>query len=108
MNDAGPSPQPGREEGRLAELIHNAKQLLPLTTMIQELGDWDRVRENRCPFHTDYSPSFSIFVHDGQELWKCHGRCDMAGDQITYLEKKYTISRGEAIRMFLELAGVSD
>ena len=108
MINLGSYSEPEDGQAKLAEMIQNAKELLPLCTMIQELGDWERVRENRCPFHTDYSPSFSIFEHDGEELWKCHGRCDMAGDHITYLEKKYSITRGQAIRMFLSMAGIGN
>ena len=89
-----------------AYAIACAKELLPLRELICQVGDWDTlVCANLCPFHDDNSPSFSLFEYDGQELWKCHAGCGQ-GDQITYLELKFEISRGEAIRTFLAMAGV--
>jgi hypothetical protein len=87
-------------------VIARAKELLPLRELIRRVGDWDTlVCANLCPFHNDNSPSFSIFEYDGETLWKCHAGCG-EGDQITYLEFKYELSRGDAIRKFLTLAGV--
>lgn len=86
--------------------ILRAKELLPLRELIRQVGDWDdHVFGNFCPFHDDNSPSFSIFEYNGQELWKCHAGCG-EGDQITYLELKFELSRGDAIRKFLAMAGV--
>lgn len=87
--------------------IERAKEILALPQLIEELGDSERVAENRCPFHfPDVHPSFSVFAHWAGELWKCHAGCG-AGDQITYLEVKFQIPRGEAILLFLEMAGLS-
>ena len=89
-----------------ARSIERAKELLPMPALIKRLGDWDAgVCAGLCPFHDDHSPSFSIFEYNGQELWKCHAGCG-CGDQITYLELKFAISRGDAIRKFLTMAGV--
>jgi DNA primase len=89
------------------EKILQAKELLPLEQLIEELGDEDPVSSGLCPFHPDSRPSFSIFEYEGVKLWKCHAGCG-AGDQIKYLEATYLCSRGEAIRRFLALAGVDD
>lgn len=87
-------------------VIARAKELLPLRELIRQVGDWDTlVCANLCPFHDDHSPSFSISEFEGQELWNCHAGCG-GGDQITYLELKFEISRGDAIRKFLAMAGV--
>ena len=98
MSDANPD--------ALTVLIQHAKDLLPLRELIKKFGDWDDgVCAGLCPFHDDHSPSFSIFDYNGETLWKCHAGCG-AGDQITYLEMKFEISRGDAIRKFLTMAGV--
>ena len=92
--------------GSLASRIQRAKALLPLRQLIAQLDDWDEgVCANLCPFHEDLNPSFSIFTYHGQELWKCHAGCG-AGDQITYIEIKLEMSRGQAIGEFLRMAGV--
>src|ERR1044071_1978188 len=91
---------------RLRSLIDKAKENLPLPALIRMMRDWDDVQFGLCPFHDDHRPSFSLFQReDPQWLWKCHAGCG-SGDQISYLETKYDISRGRAIGMFLELAGV--
>lgn len=39
-----------------------------------------------CPLpfhlHRHNTPSFSIFVRDGKQYWKCHGNCNMEGDVV--------------------------
>jgi DNA primase len=97
---------PRRAEFR--QRIETAKELLPLEEMIQQLGDWEgQVEKNLCPFHPDRTPSFSIFASHSGDLWKCHTGCG-TGDQINYLQVKFQISRGEAIRTFLEMAGLAN
>jgi DNA primase len=89
-------------------LVKQAKNLLPLEKMLDQLEDWDRcVAERRCPFHDDLSPSFSVFTRDGNDYWKCHAGCG-AGDQINFLQIKFELTRGEALKLFLEMAGVSN
>lgn len=91
--------------GRI-NIIASAKELLPLRELIRQVGDWDDIVSAKlCPFHDDKKPSFSIFEYKGATLWKCHAGCGK-GDQISYLEAKFQISRGDAIRRFLAMAGV--
>lgn len=91
---------------RQPALILIAKELLPLPALVRKLGDWDQgVCANLCPFHDDHKPSFSIFKYEGYWYWKCHA-CGEQGDEITYLELKLELTRGDAIRRFLEMAGV--
>jgi hypothetical protein len=92
---------------KFAEKIAQAKLLLPLEEMLDRLEDWDLcVGQKRCPFHEDNSPSFSVFTKDDSQYWKCHAGCG-TGDQITYLEIKLDLSRGEAIELFLQMAEVA-
>lgn len=57
----------------------------------------------RSPFRPDKNPSFSI-AKDGQR-WKDFGT-GQSGDVIDFIAMARQISKGEAIRVFLELAGV--
>jgi hypothetical protein len=92
---------------KLRDIIERAKELLPLHQLIKEEDDSELVALNRCPFHPDSKSSFSIFIYGDVQLWKCHAGCG-EGDQINYLEVKYECTRGEAISMFLRMAGVRD
>ena len=105
LHDMGNSDESHADAFR--ELIDQAKELLPLSALIEELDDADEVDQGLCPFHDDHSPSFSLFTQDDVDLWKCHAGCG-AGDQINYLEIKFDLTRGESIEMFLEMAGLSD
>jgi hypothetical protein len=59
-----------------------------------------------CPWHDDKHPSFSVF--QGKDTfwhYKCFVCDSCGGDEITLLGKHFDISRREAIRRYLELAG---
>ncbi|MFZ2279551.1 MAG: CHC2 zinc finger domain-containing protein, partial [Prosthecobacter sp.] len=58
----------------------------------------------RSPFREDKPPSFSI-SKDGKR-WKDYGT-GQNGDVIDFIAMARQISTGEALRVFLELAGVS-
>jgi DNA primase len=106
-NDSRKLDEKERRE-KFHDLIQKAKDLLPLETLIQQLGDWDgRAECGLCPFHDDHHPSFSVFTHSSGDLWKCFSGCG-AGDQINYLEVKFQIPRSEAILMFFEMAGLGN
>jgi hypothetical protein len=61
----------------------------------------------RCPFHDDQHNSFSEWQNGaGLWFWKCHAGCG-EGDEISFLEKHRGISRGAAIKLYLEIAGVN-
>jgi len=105
LHDKGDSDESQADAFR--ERIEQAKELLPLYEFIRDLDDADEVDQGLWPFHDDHSPSFSLFTQDDVDLWKCHAGCG-AGDQINYLEIKFDLTRGEAIHMFLEMAGLSD
>lgn len=52
-----------------------------------------------CPFHSERTPSFTVFTgKDGVERFHCFG-CGQAGDVIDFTAKIKGVSTGEAIRM---------
>ena len=88
--------------------IGSAKQRLPLAALMHQLGLDDHAKKSaRCPFHDDKHNSFSIWESDGVWFWKCHAGCG-TGDEINFLEKHKAISRGHAIKLFLEMAGLHE
>jgi hypothetical protein len=85
--------------------IYEAKQRLPLPLLMRRLGLGDHAKKNAlCPFHDDRNPSFSIFQQNGMWFWKCHAGCQQ-GDEITLLQKLTGVTRFEATKLFLEMAG---
>jgi hypothetical protein len=85
--------------------IQQAKLRLPLPLLMLRLGLGEHINKSaRCPFHDDSNPSFSVFQTDGSWFFKCHAGCG-DGDEINFLEKHKGISRYEAIKVFLEMAG---
>lgn len=58
----------------------------------------------RSPFRPDKSASFSIFA-EGRR-WKDHAT-DQSGDVIDFIAMARQLSKGEALRVFLDLAGVA-
>ena len=89
--------------------ICEAKARLPLPDLMTRIGLADRAKKSaRCPFHEDKHNSFSAWRNaDGHWSWKCHAGCG-GGDEITFLEVHEKLSRGDAIKRFLELAGNGD
>lgn len=56
-----------------------------------------------CPFHNEKTPSFH--VHPDRGFFKCFG-CGVAGDVITFVQKRESIPFGDAVRMLAQRAGV--
>jgi hypothetical protein len=88
--------------------IDDAKQGLPLPPLMKREGLGEHSKKSaRCPFHDDQHNSFSVFQNGaGLWFWKCHAGCG-EGDEITFLEKRRRISRGDATKLFLEMAGAN-
>jgi hypothetical protein len=88
--------------------IDEAKAALPLPTLLYQLGLGEHAKKSaRCPFHDDQHNSFSIWKNgDDCWAWKCHASCG-AGDQINFLELHEKLSRRDAIKRYLEMAGVN-
>jgi len=87
--------------------IEESKKRLPLPKLMKLQGDADAAfKIAPCPFHDDENPSFSVWRSGrGQWFWKCHAGCGQ-GDEIDYLAMKLGMEKGEAIKEFLQLAGL--
>lgn len=90
------------------DLLAQAKQRLPLSALMSQLGFGDRAKKSaRCPFHEDSSASFSLYASgDGEERWKCFAGCGQ-GDAIDFLAKHHNLSNADACREYIQLAGVT-
>jgi hypothetical protein len=88
--------------------IREAKEKLPLPALMHRFGLGERAMKSaRCPFHDDKHNSFSTWKNEASLwFWKCHAGCG-EGDEITFLEKLEGLSTGQAIKRYLELAGVN-
>jgi len=88
--------------------LHNAKQRLPLPALMRELGFGGHANKSAsCPFHEDKRNSFSVSQGpNGMWRWKCFTGCG-SGDEIDFVAHCKNVSKGEAIKLFLEMAGVA-
>src|SRR5262249_54270237 len=88
--------------------LAEAKRRLPLPALLHRLGLSEHAKRSaRCPFHDDQRNSFSVWCNEGDRwFWKCHAGCG-EGDEITLLEKHKSITNGEAIKLFKEMAGLT-
>ena len=86
--------------------IPAAKQRLPLPALMRELGLGEHAKKSaRCPFHEDKHNSFSVYKNPkGEFRFKCFVGCG-EGDEIIFLEKLKRISRSDAAKLYLEMAG---
>lgn len=95
------------EGAQLRAKIDETKRRLPLPELMRQLGyDEKHIGKTAlCPFHSDQHPSFSVFKKpDGTSWHKCFVGCS-SGDEIAFLIKHFEISRREAIRRYLDMAG---
>src|ERR1051326_7412779 len=69
------------------------------------LGEHSR-RGARCPFHEDKRNSFSVWQNERGWFFKCHAGCG-EGDEINLLELHEQLSRGDATKRFLQMAGLN-
>jgi hypothetical protein len=96
------------EKPELRAKIDQAKSILSLPKLMRQLSYEEKhIRTSAvCPFHSDEHPSFSVFQSKNGKgwQWKCHVGCGY-GDEIAFLVKHFNISRSEAIRRYLDMAG---
>ena len=87
--------------------IIEAKRRLPLPGLLYSLGLGDHAKKKAlCPFHDDGRDSFSIWQKEnGDWRFNCFAGCGH-GDEINFLELHKGISRRDATKLFLEMAGV--
>ena len=87
--------------------VHEAKQRLPLPALMNQLGLSLHARKSaRCPFHEDKRNSFSVWRSECGWFFKCHAGCG-EGDEINLLELHKQLSRADATKLFLKMAGVN-
>jgi CHC2 zinc finger len=88
--------------------INEAKRLLPMPRLLQNLGLGAHAKKTaRCPFpsHEDKHPSFSVFMgEDGFWHYMCFSKCG-DGDEILFLSKLKGLSLTEAMSLYLDMAG---
>jgi hypothetical protein len=97
----------GTENAELREKIEEAKRRLPLPDLMTREGLGGHAKKSaRCPFHLDERPSFSVFQGKNGKgwQWKCYAGCGN-GDEIDFLAKHSSLSRREAIKRYLDMAG---
>jgi AAA domain-containing protein/CHC2-type zinc finger protein len=89
--------------------IAEAKAALPLPVLLSRLGVSTPGQDKfniQCPLHNEQNgESFAVQCKDGAWLWNCFGRCGRGGDEITFLEAYKNLSRDDAVKFFLEMAG---
>jgi hypothetical protein len=88
--------------------IVEAKTILPLPKLMDGFGLGKLAKKSaRCPFHDDRHCSFSVWQDgDGRWSFKCHAGCG-AGDEIKFLELHENLSWRDAVKRFLDLAGIN-
>jgi AAA domain/CHC2 zinc finger len=86
--------------------VDKAKKVLPLPALLHCEGLGDHAKKSApCPFHDDDRNSFSVYKNgSGVFRWKCFAGCGR-GDEIDFLEKRRAISRSDATKLFIEMAG---
>src|SRR6266446_10221528 len=97
----------GTENAELRAKIDEAKRRLPMPELLAKLGLGEYAKKSaRCPWHDDQHPSFSIFKGgDGFWHYKCFVCDTQGGDEIAFLVRHLNVSRRDAIRRYLEMAG---
>jgi hypothetical protein len=95
------------DNAKLRAKLDEAKKRLPLPSLMRQLGYDDKHigKEALCPFHLDEHPSFSVFQRrDGTWWHRCFIGCSQ-GDEVAFLVRHFSCSSGEAIKLYLEMAG---
>lgn len=94
------------ENAELRAKIDQAKRRLPMPALMSRLGLGEHAKKSaHCLWHDDQHPSFSMFKgRDGFWHYKCFVCDQQGGDEIAFLVKHFNISRGEAIRRYLDMA----
>jgi DNA primase len=92
--------------------VSQAKEILPLPKLLARYGIKVPAKDKfniPCPLHREQKGrSFAVSLKNGTRyLWNCHGKCQCGGDEITFIEKFEGLSKADAIKRYLGLAGVS-
>ena len=92
--------------------VEELKARLPLPELLLRLALFDylpAIGTHRCPLHQEkHGASFSLFRKAHEWRWKCHGACDVGGDEVSLLCVVQSCTRREAIhRYYALLPGVT-
>lgn len=83
--------------------ISEAKERVTVATLGERLyPGWTPAKSCRRPWGEDRNPSFSVY--DGFQKWKDHATGE-GGDAVDFLQRALNLSKQEACRQFVELAG---
>ena len=87
------------------EEIYLAKRKLPLKRLMKMIGDEAFIFVWQSPFHSDDVPRFKVWQYSGRWVFNCD-YVKSCGDQIDYLELRFQITTGQAIRLLCRLSGL--
>lgn len=83
--------------------ISEAKERVTVATLGERFfPGWRPAKSCRRPWGEDRNPSFSVY--DGFQKWKDHATGE-GGDAVDFLQRALHLSKPEACRQFVELAG---
>lgn len=88
------------------EFIYNLKSANPIENVISSYVQLKRQGRNQvccCPFHSERTPSFTVFP-DTQSFF-CFG-CGAGGDAITFIMKAENLDFTEALKFLAERSGI--
>lgn len=84
--------------------LHDRSEIVELIGSYLELRRRGRIYTGLCPFHSEKTPSFTVYP-DTQSFY-CFG-CGAGGDAITFIKRRENIEYMEAVRLLAERAGLS-
>ena len=92
------------------EIKLRVKSAVNLAEFIGREIELKKVGENEwkalCPFHTDKSPSFTVFLKNGNWSFHCFG-CDASGDVFEWIMRRKGLAFPQALVTAANYAGIS-
>ena len=86
---------------RMMTMFNHVKERLEAQVVLQHFLGASRRHTWTCPFHPDKTPSLSAH---GPAI-RCFG-CQWGGDIFRFVEDHLNVSRGEALRILADMAGI--
>lgn len=85
------------------DVIKNSIDIVDVISEAVELKKSGKYYKASCPFHSEKTPSFTVFPD--KQNFKCFG-CGEGGDVFTFMEKYYGMSFVEALEKLAERANI--